>query len=264
MIFVSTMTYALGKQLGFPGATAEFDRQLAAPDTKSLPVVRLITRLRKYADVGIWHDSQSTCLGKTRARAFHAALEANPDVYFTVDDDCEADSETLGRMIEAATTGERNVVLAPCITRGSNVVNVALPPQLEWRELASGGRLVRCVGGGFGIVAMSGDTMRHLVDQHPDLHFFDDDNSQVRGKSVRFELTTADVPQIRKPALFFDLLEPNGSGENVWLGEDVAFLRRVVRAGVRLEALCTGTTSHAGQVLRLETVTELPELGGCR
>ena len=163
-----------------------------------------------------------------------------------VDDDCEADGYTFAQMIEAV-IGHRNVVLAPSITRGSNVVNVALEVPHEWRELSSGARLVRCVAGGFGIVAMSGETMRHLVELHPKLHFLDDDNA-------------------RKAALFFDLLEPDGSfdmsdpgvGENTWLGEDASFCRRATGAGVRLEALCNGITSHAGQVLRLETVAELP------
>lgn len=247
MIFVSTMTYALGKELGFPEAAAEFLRQLSEPSSESLPCVRTIARLRTYDAVGIWHDASATCLGKARSRAFHAALEAKPDIYITIDDDVEADSETLGHLIEAV-TDQRNVVLAPCITRGSNVVNVALEPKLEWRGLPSGGRVVRIVSGGFGLVAMTGETMRHLVERNPDLHFLDDDN------------TKPGLPQVRKPALFYDLLEPlePGSSEKSWFGEDVAFCRRAHFSGVRLEALCTGVTAHAGQMLRLETVADLP------
>ena len=253
MIFVSTMTYAMGKEIGFPEACAEFLRQLADPDTESLPCVRTIARLRSYDAVGIWHDASATCLGKSRSRAFHAALEAfagagagPDDVYITVDDDVEADSHTLGLVLEAV-RGERNVLIAPCITRGSNVVNVALEPNAAERTTRSGARLVRARSGGFGLVAMSYETMLAMVAAYPDLHFLDDDN------------TKPGVPQVRKTALFFDLLEPvgDGSAEQSWTGEDVAFCVRAHRAGIALEALCTGFTVHAGQGLKLECVTEL-------
>lgn len=245
MIFVSTMTYAMGKEIGFPEASAEFSRQLSDPDTESLPCVRTIARLRSYDAVGIWHDASATCLGKARSRAFHAALEAfaaagagPDDVYITVDDDVEADSHTLGLALEAV-RGERNVLIAPCITRGSNVVNVALEPGAEERTTRSGARLVHARSGGFGLVAMSYETMLALVAAYPDLHFLDEG--------------------VRKTALFFDLLEPvgDGSADQSWSGEDVAFCVRAHRAGIALEALCTGFTVHAGQGLKLECVTEL-------
>jgi len=240
MIFVSTMTYALGKEVGLSEAAAEFARQLSEPGTDCLPAVRTIARLRAYDEVGIWHDAAATCIGKARSRAFHAALQAKPDVYISVDDDVEADSQTLGHLIDAV-TGENNVVMAPSIARGSNVVNVSLAADLEPRRLSSGGRVVRVNAASFGLVAMSGATMRYLVGQHPELHFKDDDG-------------------VRKNALFFDLLLPEADDENSWCGEDVAFCRRAHLSGVRLEALCTGVTAHAGQMLKLETVATLPTM----
>lgn len=240
MIFVSTMTYALGKELGLTEATAEFQRQLSDPDTESLPCVRAIARLRAYDEIGIWHDAAATCLGKARSRAFAAALAANPDVYITIDDDVEADSETLGHLIEAV-VGQNNVVMAPAIARGSNLVNVSLAPDLEYRQLPSGGRTARVLAASFGLVAMSGDTMRYLAAQYPELSFKDEDGQT-------------------KSAVFFDQLLPEPDGSNSWLGEDVAFCRRAHMSGVRLEALCTGVTAHAGQVLKLETVADLPTL----
>lgn len=245
MIFVSTMTYALGKELGFSEATAEFQRQLAEPDTDSLPCVRVIARLRSYDEVGVHHDAAATSIGKARSRAFFEGLKLNPDVYICVDDDVEADAFTLGLLIEAVQGRDDVVCLAPCITRGSNVVNVALEPDAPVRELESGGRTRRIVAGGFGLAAMSGATMARLVRAYPDLHFHDEG--------------------VNKPALFLEQLEPlDGAPRighslvaNSWLGEDVSFCRRVLFSGVRLEALATGLTSHQGQILKLDRVSAL-------
>jgi len=236
MIFVSTMTYALGKELGFEAGSAEFARQLADPSSDSLPCVRTIARLRRYDEIAIHHDIAATCVGKARSRAFHEALKLEPDVYLCVDDDVEADSVTLGNLIDAV-RNQSVVCLAPCVTRGSNVVNVALPPDPEWRELPGGGRTVRALNGGFGLVAMSGLAMGAIARHWRNKVFRDDDGQ-------------------RKLALFFDTLD----ADEIWSGEDVSFCRRALEAGVRLEALTVGVTSHAGQILKLDQVVQLPEL----
>jgi len=237
MIFVATLTYALGKQLGFESATAEFNRQVAKPDSFSLPCARLIGRLRAVDDVAIYHDASATCLGKARSRAAFAALQANADVAIFVDDDVECDANTVANLLDVVCHNEDDVVcVAPCVTRGSNVVNVAFPADPVVRSTKDGTRTVQIVSGGFGLVAMLTKTLRRIVEQHPDLHFRDDDGAL-------------------KPAIFFDLL----IGE-LWLGEDVSFCYRTLAAGVRLEALASGLTMHAGQPFRLDELGSLAEL----
>lgn len=234
MIVVATMTYALGKQIGFPEATAEFNRQLEHPTPTSLPCVRVIARLREMDTVGVHHDASATCIGKARARAFAAALAAKPDIIFVcVDDDVEADAHTLGLLLAAVRDHDDVVCVAPCLTRGSNVVNIAIDGEPVYRELPSGARTVRIVSGGFGLVAMSGRAMRHIVDAHPGLEFLDDDG-------------------VVKPALFLEMLIGRS-----WCGEDVSFCHRAAAAGMRLEALTEGHTVHAGALLRLRALTGL-------
>lgn len=244
MIAVATWTYALGKELGFQEATAEFQRQLAAPDWDSLPCVRVITRLRGLDELSLYHDAAATIMSKARARAYHAARKADADVWICVDDDVEADLTTLKALVEAVSgepiLGNLNrprMCLAPCITRGSNVVNVALEPGAPLvRVLPSGARCVRARAGGFGLVALNRAAMEAMEHAYRGLEFLDDDGE-------------------RKMALFLELLD-----DGVWMGEDVAFCRRAVLCGVELEALIEGVTVHAGARLDLSQVAGLPVL----
>jgi hypothetical protein len=243
MIAVATWTYALGKELGFAEATAEFQRQLGAPDWESLPCVRVITRLRGLLadgdEISLYHDAAATIMSKARSRAYHAAAAADADVWICVDDDVEADLGTLRSLLEAVSGDTPRLVLAPCITRGSNVVNVALEPGAPLvRVLDSGARCVRARAGGFGLVALNRAAMKLMETAYAGLTFDDDD-----GQS--------------KMALFLELLD-GGS----WMGEDVAFCRRAVLCGVALEALIEGFTVHAGARLDLAEVAGMPVLGG--
>lgn len=241
MLAVATWTYALGKELGFAESTAEFQRQLAAPDWESVPCVRVITRLRGLLregdEISLYHDAAATIMSKARSRAYHAAREANADVWVCVDDDVEADLTTLGYLLEAVAGDEPRMCLAPCITRGSNVVNVALEPGApSVRQLPSGARCVRARAGGFGLIALNRAAMDRMEHAYRGLDFDDDD-----GK--------------RKMALFLELIDGG-----MWLGEDVAFCRRAVLCGVELEALVSGVTVHAGARLDLAEVAGLPVL----
>lgn len=240
MIAVATWTYALGKELGFPEATAEFRRQLEAPDWESLPCVRVITRLRGLTDeLSLYHDPAATIMSKARSRAYHAARKVDADVWVCVDDDVEADLGTLRSLLEAVAGDTPRMVLAPCITRGSNVVNVALEPGAPLvRVLDSGARLARARAGGFGLVALNRAAMQLMETAYRGLDFQDDDGEH-------------------KMALFLELLD-----DGMWLGEDVAFCRRAVLCGVKLEALLEGFTVHAGARLDLAEVAGMPVLGG--
>lgn len=237
MICICTATYALGKELGLVDGTAEFNRQVANPELSSLACVRVIARLRSYDEVAIHHDIAATSIAKSRSRAFHEARKLNADVVFWVDDDVEADSHTLGLMIDAV-LGQNVVCIAPCYTRGRKKVNVELEADPRWRELPSKGRTVKAVAGGFGLVAMSREAIERIWDCYASQErslWFDDDDGQA------------------KLAVFSEVIE-----RGKWLGEDISFCRRALVAGVSLEALATGITVHDGQDLDLTSVPLLP------
>lgn len=235
MIAVATWTYGLGKELGFVEATAEFQRQLAAPDWESLPCVRVITRLRGLDELSLYHDAAASNMGKARSRAFHAARKADADVWICVDDDVEADLSTLTALLVAVSGDVPRMCIAPCITRGSNLVNVALEPGGVPRPLP-GARTLPARRGGFGLVAINRAALDLLESSYRGLTFDDDD-----GES--------------KLALFLELLD-----DGMWLGEDVAFCHRAFLCGVQLEALVEGVTVHSEARLDLAEVPGLATL----
>lgn len=235
-VFVSTHCYSLGRERGHEGGMAELQRQLAAPDFDSLPCVRSIHRLRHLVDVELYADTGSTVIGKARARAFAAALNSTCDAWLTVDDDVEASSQTFGHLLAAVDDLAPRIVLGPCLLRrpGSAVANVELPTVRVERRLATGGLLLQCGGGGLALCAMNRAAMRAIVAAHPELTYVDDD-------------------QQSRWALWKDMLETDDRGHRRWLGEDLAFFRRMPDH-VSIEALVTGDTVHAGEVLHLAQV----------
>lgn len=244
LLFVSTATYALGKQIGFERASAEFQRQLEQPTANSLQCVRVIARLRELEPVAVWHDASATSIGKSRSRAFFEFLRSGADVWITVDDDVDADTQTLHWLLSAVRSSTPRVCLAPCLTRGSNVVNVALPrvrQPADSRELPGGGRTMRVLAGGFGLVAISRLAAQTMADFFPHLGFLDDD-------------------QQLKLAVFQEMLAREPEGHHTWCGEDVSFCRRAQLAGVQTECLLTGYTVHDGQALKLADVEHLGEI----
>lgn len=252
-VFFSTATYALGKELGFEGASEAFKQMCSdpTPGEETLPAARTVARLQHLEQVALWHDCSATSIGKSRSRAAFEAKRSSADVWVCCDDDVEADSQTLAWLIHAARSSEVPcVVLAPCVTRGSTVVNVALARHGGRRDLGNGGATVPCIAGGFGLVAMNRAALDRLWECYePSLSFYDDDGQT-------------------KVALFLEMLAPQAEARiilprppvQIWTGEDVSFCRRAALARVRLEALVTGVTAHAGVALRLESVPALGEL----
>ena len=236
MIFVSTMIYASGKQLGFELAVAEFHRQLCTPSASSLPVVRSIARLQELEEVQLMIDPAATSIAKARCRAFHAAARSSADVWISIDDDCEATVDTFDLLIQAARTGG-DVIIAPCLLRGQDRTNVALFKLELERQLIDGARLKRAHFGGFGIAAVSRHAMNRLTDKYsPELEYRDHD-------------------QVQRLALFSEQL---ACGQ--WVGEDLAFCARATAAGLTIEALATGVTMHDGQGLLLAELDLHPSL----
>jgi hypothetical protein len=234
VIFASTMVYALGKELGFVDAEAEFNRQLEDPTSESLPAVRMIHRLRHLDSVGLHVDAAATSIPRARCRAFDHAEKSLADFWFSVDDDCECDTETAKRMLEAARE-EQAVILAPYLLRGTNEVSCMVAPDALERVLPSGARLIASQGGGFGLVCMPRSVMLKLSLMYSSRLGFRDTDGKYR------------------IALFHEQLSLQS-----WLGEDVSFCRLAIDAGVPVWAVGTGVTRHCHQRLDLELVRRPP------
>lgn len=226
------MVYALGKELGFEAAEAEFHRQMAEPTNESLACVRTIHRLRSLDVVGLRLDCNSVSIGQARSRAFHDAVESDAEVWVSVDDDVEADTVTLKHLLEAVRGGEPSICIAPYTLREREaVVSVALEPEGKPRLLDTGGIVWPARGGGLGLCAVSRSALLRL--------------SLAYASSLGF----VDLDGVHRLAMFHELLE--GA---VWHGEDISFCERARAAGVRVEALGTGHVKHAGQTLQLDVV----------
>lgn len=237
MICLTTHTYGLGRALGIDEASEEVHRQIAHPDDKSLPVVRVIARLQTLDQLCVWTDSGATRLAESRSRAFHQALHCKADVWFACDDDCEATLETLTWMIEAV-RGRCGVCFAPYWARLSRDrlpgINCNLPALSSgetrpFRELSGGGRVVPANYGGMGLVAMSHQAMQATADANHELEYDD-----VQGTT--------------RLGLFLEYIE-----NRFWLGEDVAFFRRLPPE-VTVEAIVSGHTMHHGNLLDLSLI----------
>jgi hypothetical protein len=231
-IFVSTMVYQLGRELGAANALAEFTRQLEAaskgePEPEALPVVRAIARLRGMFEVVLHVDCGATSIGRARSRAFHNFVKSGCSTWVSIDDDVEADASTLAALVEAV-EGSTSICIGPCLLRETARVNVMLDRLREARELPSGARVIGALAGGFGLVAMSRSAAARFATRY--------------AKSLRW----VDSDKQAKVAIFHELLV-----EGQLYGEDMAFFARTP-PGVRVEALATGRTVHAGLELELE------------
>lgn len=234
-VFFSTLTYELGRQLGIARAQREFLAQCQNPTRASLPVARMAGRLRQLADVELFHGA-STTLPKARSRAAHAALRSKADFWLMCDDDVECDSGTLQRMFAAAGDPDSfSAVVLPCLMRGdateSSTVNVTFadpPPPLE----SVGGATVRkCIRAGTGCLLLTRAALEE-VSCLPLPLWIDDDGEQ-------------------KCPVFDPIFNEAGQ----WLGEDLSFCQRLTGvAGVELRALLSGASSHAGNVLSLDSI----------
>ncbi len=241
-VFVSLPAYALGKTLGLDAAMKELHRQVEHPDAASLPAARVIARLRTLADIGLRIDTGGTQLCAVRSRHADEAWKSGAPIWFSVDDDNEATTDTLRYMLEAVSDLDvPRIVIAPYIIRGGEtlthvMVNVDLPRIVttERRLPMSGARLRPVSKGGFGLVAMNRAALGAVRDACEHLAYIDTDG-------------------VERLALFFAEIR-----DKRWLHDDFSFFARVLKH-VTVEALLTGVTSHAGESLDLRAVegTEL-------
>lgn len=241
MILCSVITYELAKRLGQKGAQEEFHKQalttLDTPNEKVLPAAMVVRRLRKFSEVALLHDAGGTSIGHARARAFsvaeRGARNGKIDVWISCDDDMQASQETLNHLVRSIDPDEPQIIIVPAwLRQDTPIVNVTLDNHAPLsRVSASGARLRRALYGGFGIVAMSRAALVELGQMYRDLTFVDDD-------------------AVERIGIFCEFIR-----EGWWFREDYAFFSRVP-AHVRIEALLTGISDHAGKVLRLETVEQ--------
>lgn len=236
-LIVTLPAYTLGKQLGVEQAAAELERQIQFPDAASLPAVRVIARLRELAELAVRFDTGGTQLSQVRSRHAHAAWLSGADAWFSVDDDNEATTATLASMLLAVQGDAPRIVLAPYIVRGAATLggaivtaSVELPRIVsEERLLPNGARLRPCGKGGFGLVIMNRQALDAVRAANQDLVYVDSDG---------MERLALFLPYIRK---------------RQWLTDDFSFFSRVPPE-VHIEALLTGCTMHAGEVLNLAEV----------
>lgn len=243
MILASVITYALAKRIGSAEAEREFSRQCNAlvDEPDHLPAARTIRKLRKFGDVAKLHDAGGTSIGHARSRAFSVALraaqEGKLDHFISIDDDVEASDETVAHLIGAVDPATPQIVIVPCRLRQDRpVINVTLDPDSPLERVSkTGARLRRALYGGFGVVSMSRAAVLEIAGHWRDLKYVDDDN------------------QIRL-GVFCEFIR-NG----YWYRDDYAFFARVP-PHVRIEALCSGVTDHAGYKLRLERLDDFDHI----
>lgn len=234
-VFASCSSYVLGSLMG-PARACELITQAARNATARPPcfAVRALRDLTSIADVTLRVDGGSSHLAKSRSRHFYDALMSDCEVWLSIDDDVSASRETLEWLLDAVTGDVPRVCLAPCLLRGargdaSPVLNVQWNNVLLERDLPRGGIARRCAAGGFGLVAMNRAAM----------------HSASKACPTWRDPTDGNV----KPAAFLEMLTDSGE----WIGEDVAFFRRLPR-DVEVYALVTGETLHAGHALSLEAL----------
>ncbi len=243
-IFVSVLTYELGKALGIVEATAEFRRQVDDPKSPdSLPAARMVARLRDAGNVMLYHGA-GTNLAKARSRAAAAAhkwLAAQDDaqraLWVMVDDDVECDAKTLRALLAIA--GHDRIGVLPCAVRGNEreqaTVNcvwestllLPLPP-----ESVVARPVLR---GGCGLMVVPLEALRR-ISEHGAGEWWHDDDDEV------------------KPALFAQrfALRSETDSRRTWLGEDYSFCELARSAGVPIFAPVEGISIHDGIGLDLK------------
>jgi len=229
-VFVSCSSYVLGQLFG-PVRACELMTESVKHESRKPPcfAVEALRRLARLADVTLRLDGGASHIGKSRSRHFSAALASDCDVWVSIDDDVSANTETLQWLLAAVAGEKARVCIAPCVLRNGDAVNVEWSP-VYYERSVQGGRVRRAVAGGFGLVAMNRAAMVAAAGAAPT--WKDPHDGEV------------------KPAPFLELLTADGS----WVGEDVAFFRRLPR-DVDVEALTSGRTMHAGFDLSLEALS---------
>lgn len=242
MILASIITYELSKRLGKAAAAELVHRQagsaLVGPNEEKLPCLNVVAELRRHAEVALLHDAGGTSIGHARSRAFSVALEGNVDIWISIDDDTECSPQTVRHLLSALDPATPQIVIVPALLRQeTQCVNVTFDrTQKLDRITKTGAHLRRALYGGFGIVAVTNAALLELRDMYKDtLTFTDDDGRERIGVFCEF---------IRN---------------NWWFRDDYAFFDRVP-PHVRVEALCSGDTDHAGYKLKLEMLENYPSI----
>lgn len=233
-IFASTMLYAASKKLGLERASAELMRQIsgiaqagaativAVDDVEwwGFPAALTLARVAICGELKLHVNAGSTVIGKGRSIAANEFLE-DPTcaVWFSVDDDVVVSADAVAAMIEQCLS-EPCVVVAPCLQRGDNVVNI-----VEKSPLVDARGMQPIVTGGFGAVCFS---------------------REVIGNAMRTAHKWNHEGKLYG-ALFRDLVH---GGE--WYTEDKAFF--VKGDTVAAYAVRQGFTTHAGERLDLATL----------
>lgn len=232
-IFASTMLYGASKKLGLERASGELMRQLSGlaqagaanimdvDDVEwwGFPAALTLARVAICGEVKLHVNAGSTVIGKGRSIAANEFLD-DPTcaVWFSCDDDVVVSAHAVAAMIEQCLR-EPCVVVAPCLQRGDNVVNI-----VERSPLVDARSMQPIWSGGFGAVCFSRQVLEDAVDHGVWNH---------GGKLCR--------------AFFRDEVE-----RFEWHTEDKAFFLR--NPDVMALAVRRGFTTHAGQRLDLETL----------
>lgn len=238
-VFASTMLYAASKKLGLERASAELMRQLSGlaqagasniVDVDDVawwgfPAALTLARVAICAELKLHVNAGSTVIAKARSIAANEFL-ADPEcaVWFSVDDDVVVSADAVAAMIEQCLR-EPCVVVAPCIQRGSNVVDVDVSSPLVDAHLMQ--PIDRAA---FGAVCFSRGAIERA-------HSFGE--WEHEGK--------------RYQAVFRDWLSAGH-----WWTEDKAFFECNYNE-INFYAVRRGFTTHAGQRLDLQTLHPVAE-----
>lgn len=221
-VYATISSYILGRVFGPQIAASTLQEMVTSPNPSQMPLPGCITvkRLAMIApdvdSVTLHADGGGTHIAKTRSRHFTAALEADADVWLTVDDDVEADKQCLSSMLLLLDSKEPRVVIAPCYMRGTEVVNIQEPPIRQERSFPVRHRVIHA--GGFGLVGVNRAALQTIGWRWERV-------DDVGGKTL--------IP------VFAEKMT-----SKAWLGEDVSFCERARDAAVELLAVLVGTTKH--------------------
>ncbi len=230
-LFVSCLTYELTRRVGAEHSGAAFVQMARAPDADALPSARTVARLAQLGELELFHGV-SSCLPKARSRAAAAAFKSSAAYWLMCDDDVEAPTATLVDLIDAAgPPSEPRISVLPCLVRGSTQ-RINCEFRGEARLNAEAAAWVRPVSlAGCGLMVVTRAALDRLFSVYREALGFTDDDGQNR------------------VALFNMLLEPPR-----WYGEDYSFCRRADLAGIPIDALVQGSSTHDGQSLELDSL----------
>lgn len=223
-LFVSTFPYALiknaralGQIEGGPEAeTALIMRHERMRAESPWPCYKTVASLEQVEPVILCSDaSGSISQSRSRMAGRFLRLFGQCDVWATVDDDIEASEETVRRLVVACRASS-GIVTVPYLLRDGRTASISglrkNPAQALWTAASTG----------MGLVAIHRSVLTALADVAP---------RAIDDKGLRY------------PALFLEFID-EWLG---WLGEDIAFCRRVAEARIPIHVLTDAPIVHAGR-----------------